>query len=87
MNETISEYFERHQRKAPEVVDLRGLEPPEPLVNILLTCSRMKRDEEFLVHLPHVPNPLFPHLEAREMEWRVFEQTDGSALVLIWSVS
>ena len=71
----------------PEIIDLRELEAPEPMQNILMSCAQLKADEKYLAHLPHVPNPLFPHLQARGMDWRVFEQADGSALVLIWSTS
>lgn len=83
MNKSLSEYFASRESDIPEVIDLRGLEVPEPMERILLACTQLKTDEEFLTHLPHVPNPLFPHLDARGMAWRVFEEDDGSALVLI----
>jgi hypothetical protein len=68
----------------PEVVDLRDLEAPEPMQRVLMACTQLGSDEKYLVHLQHVPHPLFPHLQARDLQWRVFEQTDGSARVLIW---
>ncbi len=84
MNKLLAEYLNTHETALPKIVDLRGLEAPEPLQRILLTCTHMAADEQYLAHLPHVPGPLFPHLEARGLMWQVFEEPDGSALVLIW---
>lgn len=83
MANSVAEYFAQRQDKMPQLVDLRGLEAPEPMETILLACLQLKADEYYLAHLPHEPTPLFPHLQARAMEWQVFEQADGSALVLI----
>lgn len=82
-NISLSEYFASGKSDIPEVIDLRGLEVPEPMERTLLACTQLNPGEEFLAHYPHVPNPLLPHLEARGMAWRVFEEADGSALVLI----
>ena len=87
MNKSLSEYFAHLESEIPETHDLRGLESPEPLEKILLVCTRLKPGEKFLAHLPHVPNPLFPHLEARGLDWKVFSEVDGSARVLIWRAS
>ena len=76
-------YLSVQKADRPEVIDLRGLEAPEPMEKILLACTNMAVDEQYLAHLPHVPEPLFPHLEMRGLEWQVFEEPDGSALVLI----
>jgi len=66
-----------------EFVDLRGLEAPEPMVKILVACAQLGPNDRYLAHLPHVPTPLFPHLESRGLFWQVHEQTDGSALLAI----
>lgn len=87
MTDSISGYFKGRENDIPEVVDLRDLEAPEPLQRILESCASMSEGEYLLVHLPHVPNPLFPHLLNRGMQWRIFEQDDGSAQVLIWRSS
>ena len=84
MNKSISEYFTSRNAAIPDINDLRDLEAPEPLVRILTACTQLEGDEAYLAHLPHVPNPLFPHLETRGMQWKIFEEEDGSALVLIW---
>ncbi len=67
----------------PEVIDLRGLEAPEPMEKILMACSKLGTQDHFLARLPHLPTPLFPHLEARGMAWQVHEQTDGSVIISI----
>ena len=83
MNTSLAEYLRSQKAEMPEVNDLRYLEAPEPMEKILLACTNMAAEEYFLAHLPHVPEPLFPHLEMRGLEWQVFEEPDGSALVLI----
>jgi hypothetical protein len=83
MNKSLAEYLTTQEADMPEAVDLRGLEAPEPMEKILLACTHMAADEQYLAHLPHVPEPLFPHLEMRGLKWHVFEEPDGSALVLI----
>ena len=83
MNPSISEYCASQKVAIPAVHDLRSLEAPEPLVKILMACAQLEEDEAYLAHLPHVPNPLFPHLKARGMQWKIFEEEDGSALVLV----
>jgi hypothetical protein len=87
MNQSVSEYFETRQGEIPELVDLRDLEVPGPMQYILMTSTQIKPGERFLVHLPHIPHPLFPHLQTRGMQWHVFEQTDGSAKLLVWRAS
>ena len=66
-----------------DIIDLRGLEAPEPMVKTLLACTQLGLDDHYLAHFPHVPNPLFQNLESRGLNWEVYEQADGSALVAI----
>ena len=83
MNKSLAEYLGSQKADRPEVNDLRNLEAPEPMEKILLACTQMPPGERYLAHLPHIPDPLFPHLQMRGLEWKVFEEPDGSALVLI----
>jgi len=83
MNRSLSDYFSLTDKNVPEIVDLRGLEAPEPMEKILMASAQLEKDDIYIAHLPHVPAPLFPHLETRGLDWQVFEETDGSALVLI----
>jgi len=70
---------------SPEIIDLRGLEAPEPIERILLACANLGPDDSYMAHLPHIPFPLFPHLESRGLNWNVQEETDGSAVITIRS--
>ncbi len=83
MNKNIPDYFSVAGFDLPEIIDLCGLEAPEPMVKILLACTHMGPDDSYLARLPHVPDPLFPQLEARGLEWQIHEEADGKALVLI----
>ncbi len=83
MDKTVSDYFSVPASDLPDVIDLRNLEAPEPMEKILLTCTQLGPDDSYLAHLPHVPGPLFPHLEARGLDWQLHEQADGSVLILI----
>ena len=83
MNQSIADYFSVLEEDLSPIVDLRGLEAPEPMVKILLACSGLGPDDTFVGRLPHAPHPLFPHLEARGLDWQLREDTDGSTLIAI----
>jgi hypothetical protein len=87
MNKKITAYPAFVDVDSSNVVDLRDLEAPEPMVQILLACTHLGPDDCYTAHLPHVPGPLFPHLESRGLAWQVQEQTDGSALLSVRKVS
>jgi len=87
MTKTVSDKFGVLGEETPEVVDLRGLEAPEPMEKVLIACAQLSAGEFFLAHLPHRPNLLFPHLESRGLSWWVHEEPDQSALVLIRKVA
>ena len=53
------------------------------MVKILEAGLQLGPNDHYIAHLPHVPHPLFPHLESRGLAWQVYEQEDGSALVVI----
>jgi len=83
MTKSVSDKFNVLGEESPVIVDLRGLEAPEPMEKVLIACAQLNAGEFFLTHLPHRPNMLFPHLESRGMSWWVHEEPDQSALVLI----
>ncbi len=68
---------------APDIVDLRGYEAPEPMHQILLAASRLDGDKTYFARLPHVPHPLFPLLRERNLRWWVHEEVDRSALLAV----
>lgn len=65
----------------PPLIDLTGLEAPEPMQRILLAFSQLRPGEVFLALLPHRPVPLFPHLEARQASYEVVLRPDGTAVL------
>lgn len=83
MGNTVFEYALPATLDPADIVDLRGLEAPGPMVRILEDCTRLDAEGHYLAHLPHVPHPLFPHLQSRQLAWQIHEQTDGSAVLLI----
>jgi hypothetical protein len=83
MERPLSEVFSLTDDAVPEINDLRHLEAPEPLVNILAAGARLGVEDTYLARLPHIPYPLFPHLEARGLQWHIHEEEEGSVLILI----
>ena len=83
MDKSVSDIFMVLGTRTPDIVDLRDLEAPEPMEKVLLACAQLGAGEFFLAQLPHVPTPLFPHLESRGLRWWVHEETDQSALLLV----
>ncbi len=62
-------------------IDLRDLEPPEPLEKVLEMAARLLPGEVVCARLPRFPRLLLGHLDARSLAWQVAELTDGSALL------
>ena len=83
MDKSVSDYFSIPVNELPDIIDLCGLEAPEPMEKILLACTHMEPEGYYLARLPHAPNLLFPHLESRQLAWQVHEEADGKALILI----
>ena len=50
---------------------------------ILSAGAQLAPDDVFLARLPHIPYPLFPHLQARGLHWETHEEEEGSVLILI----
>lgn len=57
-------------------LDLRGLEPPQPMVRIFEALERSP-DEPLCVVLPHEPAPLYGLLQQRGFEWSGAPRADG----------
>ena len=79
----MAEAFSLTGENILEIVDLRGLEAPEPMEKILLASAQLGPDDSFLARLPHVPYPLFPQLEARGLNWQMHEENDGCVVICI----
>lgn len=57
-------------------IDLRGLQPPEPIVRIFRALERAP-DEPLCVILPHEPLPLYGLLRERGFGWSGAARADG----------
>jgi hypothetical protein len=66
---------------APEVLDLRELEAPEPLERLLEASARLVPGASLLARTPRFPRMLLPQLERRALDWEVCEEPAGSGLV------
>jgi hypothetical protein len=67
---------------APPAVDLRGLQPPEPMVRIFQALERAPR-EPLRVILPHEPVPLYNLLLERGYTYAGSPRADGGFELLI----
>jgi len=83
MDKTVSDLFPVLGNKKPDIVDLRELEAPGPMEQVLLACSKLDAGDFFMARLPRVPTMLFPHLESRGLSWWVHEEADQSGLLLV----
>jgi hypothetical protein len=69
--------------EAPEILDLRDLEAPEPLERILEAAAGLAPGEALFARVPRFPRMLLPHLDRRGLAWEVYEEVDGTALVCV----
>ena len=68
---------------APEALDVRGLEPPQPMVRILARLDTMAADETLeVVHDRH-PIFLYPQLDARGFAYETDEEAPGRVRIRI----
>lgn len=66
---------------APQVEDLRDLEPPEPLERLLTVGEQLPVGGVYLARLPRFPRLLVPHLKERHLHGAIHEEADGSVLI------
>ncbi len=69
--------------RPPMVIDVRNLEPPEPMVRTMEALDQLARSEKLLVLLPREPYPLYRALELNGFTWKSERRTDGTVEVLI----
>lgn len=67
---------------APRALDLRGLQPPEPIVRILDALERSP-DKPLRALLPHEPVPLYALLRERGFSYSGAQRADGAFELLI----
>jgi len=83
MSRDLADIFSLTGNNIPDIIDLCNLEAPEPMVRILSAGAQLGAEDIYLARLPHVPFPLFPLLEQRELDWQIHEEDDGRVLILI----
>ena len=83
MNRALEDIFSLTGNNVPDIIDLCNLEAPEPMERILFAGTQLGAEDIYLARLPHVPFPLFPLLEKRELDWQIHEEEDGRVLILI----
>lgn len=65
-----------------QALDLRGLQPPEPMVRIMQALERAPH-EPLRVILPHEPAPLYRMLAERGFRYSGTQRADGGYELLI----
>ncbi len=65
------------------IVDVRGLEPPEPMVRTLAALERLPQGKTLLQINERVPQFLLPRLEELGLEYDIREQAEGVVRVFI----
>lgn len=74
--------LEARVAEAPPALDLRGLQPPEPIVRIFAALERSPRAPLRAI-LPHEPVPLYALLRERGFSWRGAPRADGGFELVI----
>jgi len=69
---------------AEYVLDLRGLEPPEPLERTLEALDTLAPGSRLRILVPHEPFPLYAILDRHGYRWQSEALPDGGFAVLIW---
>ncbi|MBI4273879.1 MAG: DUF2249 domain-containing protein [Rhizobiales bacterium] len=60
-------------------LDVRGLEPPQPMVEVLGLIDRGEAENVVIVHLDHEPIFLYPELDDRGWSHEIVDATCGDA--------
>jgi uncharacterized protein (DUF2249 family) len=63
-------------------IDNRGLAPPEPMVRILSSLTKLSGGDELVVLMDRAPLMLFPELERRGFAWQFTAEGDGGVLTV-----
>jgi uncharacterized protein (DUF2249 family) len=65
-------------------LDVRGLEPPEPLERVLEALSALLPEQKICMSIDREPFPLYRILENNRFSWKTTAMPDFSYEVLIW---
>ena len=67
-----------------QVVDARGLEPPEPMERVMEALSVMRPGCKVQLLLYREPHPLYAILQRNHYAYRSTLRDDGTWEILIW---
>ena len=77
-------FWRSGDRTRSESIDVRGLEPPEPMTRILMRLEALDTDDVLeVVHDRH-PIFLYPQLDARGFAYDAEEEAPGRIRIRIW---
>jgi len=62
------------EQSDPEIMDLRELEPPEPMVRVLTVLEEMKSGDTLVALLPRKPVYLLPQFDEAGHTYSLVEQ-------------
>lgn len=65
-------------------LDLRDLEPPEPLHKALLAATALGRDETLILHTRFRPVHLFEELSQNQYDWECDQSGPGHWITHVW---
>ncbi|MBI3015929.1 MAG: DUF2249 domain-containing protein [Candidatus Tectomicrobia bacterium] len=65
-------------------IDVRGLQPPQPMERILSALNRLQGDQRLLVIHERRPMFLLPRLEERGYSYEINEEGAGKVILRIW---
>ena len=68
----------------PIMLDVRGLEPPEPMERVLGALSTLGTDEQLLMIIDRQPRPLYRILQNNGYDYRETFKPEGIFEILIW---
>ena len=70
--------------KSPIMLDVRGLEPPEPMERVLGALGALGPDEQLLMIIDRQPRPLYRILLSNGYTYSETLRPDGIFEILIW---
>ena len=68
----------------PIMLDVRGLEPPEPMERVLGALDMLKSGEQLLMIIDRQPRPLYRVLNNNGYAYRETSRPEGIFEILIW---
>lgn len=68
----------------PLLIDVCGLEPPEPMERVMDALGRLNQGQELVMLIDREPKPLFRILERNGFSFRIKQRSDFNYEITIW---